>query len=200
VFRRPSFGQTTGFVAANYAKRIADKNGGLYDRVMATEWGQKIVALPGGTKLLLELTAYLADTFTQYNLDQDSPIWIFIAQFMGDVPSELAKRMFNGKEHSELHAGDDKHGLKAIFDLDERDKLFAWYRLADEPVRRSFAKHCLKWSASDLTKFAGMTDEDKAALLDLCAPPRQPSTLKPRIIAGLETITARLNKVAANNR
>ena len=167
----PSLKMAAAKIASSYGKRLADQK--LWDALMRTPYGQRLLALSRTQKYGAEAVFYILDVIAWHKIGSDSPLRVAISEFVGDAAPEIAKRMLNGKDHTPARR---KTGLDAVTDMDElsADKLLTWYRQAGEPDRRTFAHHCRKWTVDDLDKFVRLTDENKSTMLALAGPSIQP--------------------------
>lgn len=81
-------------IAASYARRELDRS--VYDRLMATRLGERLVGLDKMSKYALEFIAYSVTAFaTRPRTDADA-IRTFINNVAADAPAEIAKRAING--------------------------------------------------------------------------------------------------------
>lgn len=82
-------------IAASYTRRELDRT--VYDRVMASDLGRKLGNLSDGQKYALEFAAYAASAVALKQKDDSSAVMKFLTEVAADAPSEIARRMINGK-------------------------------------------------------------------------------------------------------
>jgi hypothetical protein len=90
----PPFSRLIANTLANYSKRFADQS--LWDRLIATPWGQRLHHMPRSSKFLAEMAMYLGDFAMKESIGSETPVRLFWSEFLGDAAPELAKRILNG--------------------------------------------------------------------------------------------------------
>ncbi len=182
----PAVTMAAAKVASSYGKRWADQS--LWDAFMLTSLGQKLLTLSRTQKYGVEAVAYLLDTVVWHNIGDSSPLRVFMNEILGDAAPEIAKRMLNGDHAVETPSAPGRAcGMEAVFrmDPDDRTRLLGWYQQADADTRRTFADVCARMNEAGLANFARITDDHKAALLNLVG--RKPSQLTKRAVGAIDT-------------
>lgn len=82
-------------IAASYARRELDRT--VYDRVLASDVGKKLSGLSDGQKYALEFAAYAASAIAVQRSSESGLVAKFLSEVAADAPSEIARRMINGK-------------------------------------------------------------------------------------------------------
>ena len=93
--KKEEFSKILASIAASYTRRELDRS--FYDRLIASEIGQKLGKLSSGQKYALEFAAYAASAVTLQQSGDSGAVMKFLTEVAADAPSEIARRMINGK-------------------------------------------------------------------------------------------------------
>lgn len=85
---------TLAVIVASYAKRWME--GGVYDRLFKTKYGEKIKGLDKKTLYGIEFGLNFLTSVLDQKISEDTALKKFIKEIGMDAASELSKRLLNG--------------------------------------------------------------------------------------------------------
>ena len=191
----PPKGILAGSVAADYAKRLLDQHG--YDHVIALARRHGLIPRSTVGKAGTELLAFVVGGITDYNMGEDSLMAKFFKEVISDVPSELAKRIYDGEEdplqlmlpglQQPEQPRNSLVNVLAALDAENRDQVLLLMEPMDTKARQSFIRALTGMSKSDLEQLKTLTPEQRQQILSVTAGISAPFRLQP---------LARLDKAA----
>lgn len=190
----PPSGILAGSIAADYAKRLLDQYG--YDQVVAIAQRHGFIPKSTTGKAVTELLAYIAGGLVDFNMNEHSFMAKFFKEIVSDVPSELAKRMYDGRNNPSqlmlpgLQPERPTHSLAnvlALLDDDSRDQILSLMESMDTKALQAFIRALTEMSKADLEQLKTLTPSQRQRMLSMTAGMSAPFRLQP---------LTRLDKVA----
>ena len=198
--------------ASGYAKRMLTSQ---YDRLVETEFGQKLRGLDKKYRCGIEAGLHALGAVIEQIIPEDKPAVMFFKQILEDAPAEIAKRVMtdvrdnlqlavqNAKTHEERMA------IMSFFELDDESlkELLRWFGSMDSSERTRAEGVVCNLALNDLQRMARLSPEERKLLVDIQnAPPPPPkeSDLLKEVMGDMEKARQRLqqkrNELRENRR
>lgn len=190
--------------ASGYAKRMMEAQ---YTRMMDTNFGKRTSCLTTPSKYAVEavlnvVVAYLA---TKENTIANTPIKQFLWEVAKDAPSEISKRLLNGKPSTPPDPGtigiegssDEKRTvLDGLLRMDAKDLsvFVAWLENASPEDRRQMAEAVSKMTEEEQQKLLAMTAEQVRTLFSSASNSQSESPKSEGMIGSLTSAMRGLNE------
>ena len=167
--------------ASGYAKRMLESQ---YDRLMETEFGQKLQGLDKKYRYGMEAGLHALGAAIEQVIPEDKPTVMFFKQILEDVPAEIAKRLVSGARDDlqlavqNAKTQEESMAIKSLLELDDESlkELLRWFGSMDPSERTRVTGIACNLASSDLKRMAAMSPEDRKILVDIQNPPPVPKS------------------------
>ena len=170
--------------ASGYAKRMMESQ---YERLMETEFGQKLQGLDKKYRYGMEAGLHALGAAIEQVLPEDKPAVMFFKQILEDAPAEIAKRLFTDVRGDlqlavqNAKTQEEKMAIISLLELDDESlkEMLRWFGSMDSSERTRASGIACNLASSDLQRMANMSPEERKILFDIQNPP-SPSKSPPK--------------------
>lgn len=185
--------------ASGYAKRMMESQ---YDRLIETEFGQKLRCLDKTYRYGIEAGLHALAAVIEQVLPEDKPAVMFFKQIFEDAPAELAKRLINGVRGDlrlavqNAKTQEERMAIMSLLELDDESlkELLRWFGSMDTSERTRAASVVCNLAKSDLQHMATLSLEERKLLVDIQNPP-PPAKSQPKESALLKEVMSDMEKL-----
>ena len=174
--------------ASGYAKRMMDSQ---YDRLMETEFGQKLRGLDKKYRYGIEAGLNALGAVIEQVLPDDKPAVMFFKQILEDAPSEIATRLLTDVRGDlrlavqNAKTQEERMAIMSLLELDDESlkELLRWFGSMDSSERTRAESVVFNLASGELKRMATLTPAERKILVDIQNPP--PASKSPPKESGL---------------
>jgi len=161
---------------SGYAKRIMNPH---YDRLMETEFGQKLRRLDDKYRYGLEAGLHALGAVIEQVLPDDKPAFMFFKQVLEDAPAEIARRLITNVRGTlqmavqNAKTQEARMAITSLLELDDESlkEMLRGFGCMDQSERTRALDVVCNLAYGDLQRIVALSPEERKIFFDIQNPP-----------------------------